>query len=71
MSLALGLHSVSRQRSLDADAVELELQEKPSWNTVIVASPHYECRLQFPPNRYPSTCWMVQRLSSRRLVRSS
>ena len=27
-------------------------------------------RLQFPSNRYPSTCWMVQRLTSRRLASS-
>ena len=27
-------------------------------------------RLQFPPNRYLSTCWMVQRLTSRSLASS-
>ena len=27
-------------------------------------------RLQFPPNPYPSTCWMVQRLTSRSLASS-
>ena len=71
VSTALGLHSVSRQRSLHAGAVELEIRERLSCNAVIVASLYYQWRLQFPFNRYLSTCWMVQRLSSSRLVSSS
>ena len=70
MFTALDVHSVSTQRSLHAGAVELELREKLSWNAVIVASLYHEWRLQFPPNRYLSTCWMIQRLSSRRLASS-
>ena len=47
MSTALSLHSVSRQRSLHAGAVELELREKLSWNAVIVAILYYEWRCNF------------------------
>ena len=32
--------------------------------------PCFVQRLQFPPNPYPSTCWMVQRLTSRSLASS-
>ena len=40
---------------------------------VLGLAAHRPCpaqRLQVPPNRYPSTCWMVQRLTSRRLASS-
>ena len=35
-----------------------------------VLSTGFEWRLQFPPNPYPPTCWMVQRLTSRSLASS-
>ena len=54
--------SIIRRKSFEAPPL-LVLGQAANW-------PCFEPRLQFPSNSYPSTCWMVQRLTSRSLASS-